>query len=304
LEVKEVLKVDSQSSVVSESSSHLDSKSQTIVVELMHVAKNYGSFTAVKDSSFKIMQGEIVALLGSNGAGKSSTIKMICGLLKPTSGKLELFGKSYDVCADLIRSRIGYMPEESAMYLDVTVEDYLLFFGRLYGNTDEKTKRIMEQFFLRLDLDARQKRLSELSKGMRRKVLLIRSLLNDPQLLIYDEPASGLDPQTSHVILDFLIELKKTGKTILFSSHNLEHVRIIADRLLIMRKSELIADTTVSAFTKNHIKEFIVKTDQGEHKVKATELAQFVQSRKVLDITSQDKSFEELYLEFIAQNTN
>jgi ABC-2 type transport system ATP-binding protein len=280
-------------------SSHM--KDAAFIIECKHISKKYGSFVAVKDSNFTIRRGEIVALLGSNGAGKSSTIKMVCGLLKPTQGELFLNGLSYATHADIIRQQIGYMPEESAMYLDVTVEDYLLFFGRIYGNTDRKTMHIMETFYKRLDLDARHKKLSELSKGMRRKVLLIRSLLNDPQILIYDEPASGLDPQTAHVILDFLLELKKEGKTIFFSSHNLEHVRVIADRLLIMRKSELIADTTVESFTKNQQKEFVVKTKHGETIVKSAELKQFITSHDVLDISSKDQSFEDLYLEFIAK---
>lgn len=271
------------------------------IIKLVNVKKAYADTLAVVDSTFSVNKGEIVALLGSNGAGKSTTIKMLCGLLKPTSGSLTLNGMSYETNAEDIRQKIGYMPEESAMYLDVTAEDYLLFFGRLYGNSDEKTRKIIHRFFHKLDFHAGDKKLSELSKGMRRKVLLVRSLLNNPAVLIYDEPASGLDPQTAHVILDFLRSLASKGHTILFSSHNLEHVRQISDRLLIMRKGSIIADTTVEEFEERSEKQFRIETTKGEHVVGLDGLKAFVldNSKDIVSVSVQSKSFEEVYLDFI-----
>ncbi len=285
-------------------STSLNQTTQNNMISLQGITKQYTDTLAVSNLDVEIPKGQIVALLGSNGAGKSTTIKMICGLLKPTQGKLLIDSKTYEHNADDIRRTIGYMPEESAMYLDVTVIDYLLFFGRLYNLTDTQTKTHVERFCTKLQLiDANHKKLSELSKGMRRKVLLIRSLLNDPELLIYDEPASGLDPQTSQAILNFLLELKNQNKTILFSSHNLEHVRKISDRLLIIKSGVLVADTTVPEFEKHNKREFIVETSSGTHTVSEQKLADFVKQNEILTITQKVKTFEETYLEFITSET-
>jgi ABC-2 type transport system ATP-binding protein len=242
------------------------------IISLTNINKFYDKTHAVKNMNIDIQKQEIVAVLGSNGAGKSTTIKMICGLLKPSSGKLVLFDKSFEHDAQYIRRHIGYMPEESATYLDVSVTEYLLFFSRLLGIKDIIAKKTITKYANLLDIHADKKQLGELSKGMRRKVLIIRSLLNDPDLLIYDEPASGLDPQSAQVILDTMIKLKKEGKTIIFSSHHLDHVKKISDRIIIIKDGEKVADAPINEIMTKHEKKYIITTAKGKKTVSLKEL--------------------------------
>lgn len=269
------------------------------LIELKQINKYYDQKHAVKNISLNIEKQEIVAVLGSNGAGKSTTIKMICGLLKPTSGDLHIFGKTYEKDSNYIRKHIGYMPEESATYLDVSVMEYLLFFSRLLDIKDDEAKRTINKYADLLDIHAEKMQLGELSKGMRRKVLIIRSLLNDPDLLIYDEPASGLDPQTSQIILDTLLKLKSKGKTIIFSSHNLEHVRKISDRIIIIKEGIKVADESKENLQINHKKTYVVSTKEGKKTVSLKELQALIKKGEVEDIRAPESSLEDIYLSYV-----
>lgn len=269
------------------------------VISLKNVNKFYEKTHAVKDMNISIDKQEIVAVLGSNGAGKSTTIKMICGLLKPTSGKIMLFGKDFSSDAQYIRQHIGYMPEESATYFDVSVTEYLLFFSRLLGIKDDVAKVTINKYADLLDIHAENKQLGELSKGMRRKVLIIRSLLNDPDVLIYDEPASGLDPQTAQIILTTLLKLKKEGKTIIFSSHHLDHVKKISDRIIIIKDGEKVADASIEELSLKHKKEYIITTTKGKTKVTLKELQKIEKDEEILDIIAPESNLEDIYLSYV-----
>ncbi|MFA1610993.1 ABC transporter ATP-binding protein [Halobellus rubicundus] len=205
--------------------------------------KTYGDFPAVVGSDFTVEGGEIFGIVGPNGAGKTTTLKMLAGLVEPSGGTAEVAG--YDAGDPEMRRNLGFLPEESPLYEDMTPRSYLQFFADLYDVPREAARERTESTLDRLELEHRERRLGDMSKGMKRKVAIARSLVNDPDLLIYDEPASGLDPLTTNYVLEFTRELADRGKTVVFSAHNLYHVESVCDRIVIMNRGEIIARGTV-----------------------------------------------------------
>jgi ABC-2 type transport system ATP-binding protein len=209
------------------------------IVEIVDVTKIFTDFwgrpkvKAVQSLNLDIKQGEIFGLLGPNGSGKSTTIKMMLGLLKPTSGKIALFGHSPRNTE--IKNKIGFLPEESYLYPFLTAEEALHFFGGLFGLSLGVRKNRVEELIKLVGLEhARHRRLGEFSKGMARRIGFAQALIGDPQLLILDEPTTGLDPIGILEIKELILELKKKGKTILISSHLLSEVQDVCDRVCIL----------------------------------------------------------------------
>jgi len=212
------------------------------MIEARGLVKEYGTFRALDGVSFTFDKPGIFGIIGHNGAGKTTLLKCMAGLIQPTSGDLVIGG--IDVRRDPARLKetLGYLPEESRLYETMTVESYLRFFGEIYGIPADECRRRSDDLLSSLRLDAGGKRIGELSKGMRRKVAIARSLLHSPSLLIYDEPTSGLDPMTSRYIIDYLAHLRDSGqKTILLSAHNLYQVEEICDQVLILRQGAIAA---------------------------------------------------------------
>ncbi len=217
------------------------------IVSLNSVVKRYGDLDAVKGFDLEVRNGEILGIIGHNGAGKSTTIKMITGLLSPTSGTVEVMGTDMGKDCTEVKRSIGYLPEESPLYENMSVTEYLMFFSQLYGVPKERARERIGLLLDSLRLSSRDKLAGELSKGMKRKVAIARTLLHDPRLLVLDEPSSGLDPLTSFFIIDYLKSLNRQGKTIILSAHNLFHVEYICDRVAIMKNGELALCDTVEA---------------------------------------------------------
>lgn len=212
------------------------------MIEARGLVKEYGTFRALDGVSFTFDKPGIFGIIGHNGAGKTTLLKCMAGLIQPTAGDLVIDG--IDVRRDPARLKetLGYLPEESRLYETMTVESYLRFFGEIYGMSAAECRRRSDELLSSLRLDAGEKRIGELSKGMRRKVAIARSLLHSPSLLIYDEPTSGLDPMTSRYIIDYLAHLRdRDHKTILLSAHNLYQVEEICDRVLILRQGNVAA---------------------------------------------------------------
>jgi len=214
------------------------------------LAKRYGEFTAVEGSEFVAEPGEIFGIVGPNGAGKTTTLKMLSGLIEPTAGEAEVAG--YDVSDPEMRRVLGFLPEESPLYENMTARGYLSFFADLYDVAPDVAEARTERTLDRLDLEHRDRRLGDVSKGMKRKVAIARSLVNDPEVLVYDEPASGLDPLTTNEVLRFVEELAADGKTIVFSAHNLYHVADLCDRVVVMNRGEIIARGSVPEIRAEH----------------------------------------------------
>jgi ABC-2 type transport system ATP-binding protein len=220
------------------------------MIRVEELRKTYGGFPAVVGSSFDVDRGEIFGVVGPNGAGKTTTLKMLAGLVEPTEGTARVAG--YDAGDPEMRRHLGFLPEESPLYEDMTPRSYLRFFADLYDVPREEATRRTETTLDRLELEHRDRRLGDMSKGMKRKVAIARSLVNDPDLLIYDEPASGLDPLTTNYVLEFTRELADRGKTVVFSAHNLYHVESVCDRVVIMNRGEIIARGTVPEIRDDH----------------------------------------------------
>ncbi|WP_135805264.1 ABC transporter ATP-binding protein [Halorussus marinus] len=220
------------------------------MIDVDSLRKEYGGFTAVEGSTFSVPDGEVFGIIGPNGAGKTTTLKMLAGLIEPTSGSATVAG--YDAQDAEMRNYLGFLPEESPLYEDMTPVSYLEFFGDLYDVPRATARERIHDTLDRLDLDHRDRKLGDMSKGMGRKVAIARSLVNDPEVLIYDEPASGLDPLTTNYIIEFTRELAESGKTVVFSAHNLFHVESICDRVVVMNDGRIVARGAVEEIRAEH----------------------------------------------------
>jgi ABC-2 type transport system ATP-binding protein len=205
------------------------------------LVKNFDGFLALDDVSFEFDDGEIFGIIGHNGAGKTTLLKIISGLIAPTAG--ELFINDIDVVKDplALKENLGYLPEESRLYETMTAENYLAFFGEIYGLSPQEIRVRSDQLFAALSLEPNGKKLGEFSKGMKRKTAIARSLIHNPGFLVYDEATSGLDPMTSRFIADYLRRLRHDGKTIVLSAHNLYQVEAICDKVMILRRGKVVA---------------------------------------------------------------
>ncbi|MDO9518065.1 MAG: ABC transporter ATP-binding protein [Methanosarcinaceae archaeon] len=220
------------------------------MIEIVGLRKEYEEFTAVDGLDFSVNKGEIFGIVGPNGAGKTTTLKMISGLIRPSAGTITINGLDIEEEPVKIKSFLGFLPEESPLYESMMVDDYLMFFAELYSVDKKSAKKRINGLLSDLSLNSEGKKIGDLSKGMRRKVAIARSLINNPDVLIYDEPASGLDPMTSKYITDYIASLKETGKTILFSAHNLYQVESMCDRILIMNDGKIITLGTMDEIRK------------------------------------------------------
>jgi ABC-2 type transport system ATP-binding protein len=212
------------------------------MLEVRNLIKRYNRIAAVDGVSFTIGPGEILGYLGPNGAGKSTTVKMLTGLIEPTSGDILFEGR--DVRRDWIafQRRLGYVPEEPSLYSHLTGREYLQLVGRLRGLPRKRLERRMDDMLRLFGLwEDRHTPLASYSKGMRQKILLSAALLHDPDLLVLDEPFSGLDVNTALVLRSLLWALAGAGKMILYSSHVLEVVEKVCTTVVILRKGRVVA---------------------------------------------------------------
>jgi ABC-2 type transport system ATP-binding protein len=217
------------------------------MIELINITKQYNNTTVVDELNLEIKTGEIVGIIGHNGAGKSTTMKMIAGLVEPTSGEIRVMGHNMQKNNTRVKQKIGYLPEDSPLYEAMTAQQYLLFFSELYQMPRQQALKRIDEILASLHLTEKTKLTGEFSKGMKRKTAIARALLHDPDLLILDEPNSGLDPLTSFFIINYLRTLKRQGKTILLSAHNLFHVETICDRVGIIKNGKLLVFDTMDS---------------------------------------------------------
>ncbi len=207
-------------------------------IELNKVRKMYDQFVAVDELSFSIEQGGVFGLLGPNGAGKTSTIRMMIGITAPDSGQINMFGKPFERKS---LQKVGYLPEERGLYKKMKILDQLVFLGELHGMAAAAARQGAIAWCKRLEIDAwLQKKVEELSKGMQQKIQFIAALLHDPDFIIMDEPFFGLDPVNAALLKDVLLDLKKKGKTILFSTHRMDQVEKLCDSICLINKGKAV----------------------------------------------------------------
>ncbi len=221
------------------------------ILEVKQLVKKYGDFTAVDGISFDIMEGEIFSLLGPNGAGKTTTISMLSTLYIPTSGEAVIGGHSVTKEPMAVRNLIGVVPQDLALYEDLTARENLAFWGQMYGLSGKTLNARIEQVLEQIGLvDKAKDRVKTYSGGMKRRVNIGVGLLHKPKLLFMDEPTVGIDPQSRRLILDSVKELNKQGMTVLYTTHYMEEAEELSDRVGIMDNGKLIALGTQAELTK------------------------------------------------------
>ena len=214
--------------------------SNQISVKVDNVYKSFGDFTAVQDLSLQVKAGRVFGLIGPNGAGKTTTIRMIVNILIPDSGSITLFGQKLTREA---QDRIGYLPEERGLYKRMKVVDQLRFFAELKNVSRKVAEERIDSWLARLKLSEwKNKKSIELSKGMQQKIQFLTAILHDPDLLVFDEPFSGLDPVNVELLKDIVIDLKRGGKAIIFSTHQMEIAEKVCDDICLINRSRKVLD--------------------------------------------------------------
>jgi ABC-2 type transport system ATP-binding protein len=293
------------------------------ILELTDVRKSYGDFQAVSGVSMAVPPGSIFGLLGPNGAGKTTTIRMIMDIIAPDSGEIRFFGKPR-VATDLLR--IGYLPEERGLYRKMTVSDQLMFLAEIRGLKKRDAAPEIERWLERFELASwGKKKIEELSKGMQQKVQLIGTVLHKPEILILDEPFSGLDPLNQEMFRDFLVESRQQGKSVLFSTHGMElaermcdHICLISNgravltgelqtikRRLSNNSFRLVAEGDLAGLAKVAGVEQVLVQDRGAKLLLAPDaegaavLRQIVQLVNVREFRSEEPDLEEIFIKAV-----
>ena len=231
-------------------------------IEVKNLSKFYGQQAAVNDISFSIQKGEIVGFLGPNGAGKSTTMKILTGFIPATSGEVKICGMEVDVDSLETRKKIGYLPENNPLYLDMYVREYLEFVGKIYKVPNLKAR--IDEMIQQVGLEVEQnKKIGMLSKGYRQRVGLAQAIIHDPEVLILDEPTTGLDPNQLVEIRELIKRIGKS-KTVMLSTHIMQEVEAICDRVIIIKSGKIVANSTAAELQYEENKQVVYVEFEGE----------------------------------------
>jgi len=231
-------------------------------VSLTKVTKRFRDFCAVRDLSFEIKRGAVFGLLGPNGAGKTTTIRMIVNILAPDSGDILILGEH---ASPKLKRRIGYLPEERGLYKDMKIGDLLVFFAIIKGIEKAEAERRVNEWLGRLQLaEWKDKKAGELSKGMGQKVQFIMAIIHQPELLILDEPFSGLDPISVSLLKNAIFEMKDRSTTIIFSTHQMEQVEQLCDDICLMNRSRMVLGGSLREIKRSFGANIVILDYQGE----------------------------------------
>lgn len=212
-------------------------------ISVVDVSKSYGDFVAVDNLSLEVRQGSIFGLLGPNGAGKSTTIRMIVNITMPDSGEIRLFGRQMN---SSLQERVGYLPEDRGMYKKMKIGEQLAFFAELKGLSHETAQKRIDQWLGRIEMSEwKNKKWEELSKGMQQKIQFVSTILHSPELVILDEPFSGLDPVSAGLLKEIVQELRQQNKTIIFSTHLMEQAEELCDEICLINHGQKVLGGSV-----------------------------------------------------------
>jgi ABC-2 type transport system ATP-binding protein len=231
-------------------------------ISVSAIRKNFGKVEAVRDVSFEVFPGEIFGLLGPNGAGKTTSIRILLDLYQPDAGKVSVWGGPLDQAK---KARIGYMPEERGLYKDLNLEVALIYLATLKGLSEAHARRRLAGWLERLDLhNHRQKKIQELSKGMQQKAQLISTLLHDPDLIIVDEPFSGLDPVNTRLVKEIIEEQRQAGKTIIMSTHQMYQVEALCNRIVLINHGRTVLYGEVERIKRDFAGNAVIVDGEGD----------------------------------------
>lgn len=295
------------------------------MLKLENVTKYYDDFLAVDNLSFDVKEGEIFGLLGVNGAGKTTTFRMILNLIEPTSGNIALNGKKIDYS---VTDKIGFLTEERSLLTKLTVKEQCLYYGTLKGMEKEdilkKMKTLLEKFGVP---EYENKKIKELSKGNQQKIQFITSIINEPKLLILDEPFSGLDPFNVELFKNEIVEMSKKGSIIIFSSHRMEHVELFCKKIVILLKGKNVLSGNIKDIKKKYrkknvfvkgnvtkeelekikgVNEIIEHSDELELKIENEEVAQLIfkkiKDKEITKFVLEEPSLNEIFVAKVGES--
>ena len=274
------------------------------MLKLEHVTKYYDEFKAVDDLSFEVKEGEIFGLLGINGAGKTTTFRMIMGLLDITEGTITLDGKKIDYS---MTDKIGFLTEERSLLTKLTVKEQAIYFGALKGMSNEKILERLDNLLDKFGItEYKNKKIKELSKGNQQKIQFITAILNEPKLLILDEPFSGLDPFNIELFKNEILELSRKGSMIIFSSHRMEHVELFCKKLVVLVNGKTVLEGNIKNIKENYQKKnIILKADIDKEKISKIEgVEEIIEKSDEYEIRISSKDVIDKIFKYVSTCTN
>ena len=230
-------------------------------IRIKNISKSFGAVKAVNDVSFDVYPGEIFGLLGPNGAGKTTSIRMMLDIFRPERGQIEIFGGTM---TEAKKNQIGYLPEERGLYKDLKLDQTLIFLATLKGMTEPEAKTQLEDWLKRFDLwEHRQKKIQDLSRGMKQKAQFFATLIHDPDLIVVDEPFSGLDPVNTRLAKQIIMEECEAGKTIIMSTHQMHQVEAMCNRIVLINEGRTVLYGEVDQIRRDFAGNAVVVAGQG-----------------------------------------
>lgn len=237
------------------------------VIRALDIVKKYDDFVAVNGISFEVARGESFGLLGPNGAGKSTTMKMIAAVSTRTSGELTVLGLDPNNDGPAIRSQLGVVPQEDNLDQELRVRENLITYGRFFGMSHAEVGKRADELLEFAQLSDRAKaKVEPLSGGMKRRLTIARSLMNDPQMLLLDEPTTGLDPQARHILWDRLFRLKENGTTLVLTTHYMDEAEQLSDRIIVVDKGEIMAEGSPAHLIRTYSTREVLEVRYGSDK--------------------------------------
>jgi ABC-2 type transport system ATP-binding protein len=251
------------------------------MIQADKLSKRYDDLVAVDNVSFEVSKGETIGLLGPNGAGKTTTIKILCGLLKPDAGSVTLAGKT-DPGLMEVRLSLGVVPQALAIYDEISAQENLSFFGKLYGLSGRELKERIKHCLEIAGLSQRSKeRVSKYSGGMKRRLNIVCSLMHDPPILLLDEPTVGVDPQSRNLIFDTIEDMKKQGRTIIYTTHYMEEAQRLCDRVAILDHGRILDMDSIENLIDKHGGPSHIEAELEEKPSDLDKIRSFIDSKDI-----------------------
>lgn len=268
------------------------------------VTKYYDDFKAVDNLSFEVKKGEIFGLLGVNGAGKTTTFRMIMNLISPSKGEITWNGKKIDYS---ITDKIGFLTEERSLLTKLTVKEQMLFYGALKSLDEETILKRLDKLLKKFEIEEyKERKINTLSKGNQQKVQFISAIINEPELLILDEPFSGLDPINIELFKSVILELKEKGTSIIFSSHRMDHVELFCEKLVILVRGKSVLEGYLKDIKKDYkIKKVIIEGDVKINELKKIDgVTNAIKTASCYEVTIKDESYYKNVFNYLKSKDN